>query len=187
MSAPETEMFDAIEVTQAKPAKLPREMSQAAIMSFFYGTLQLLLTAVGSALVVIVTQGMKAFGSALSGTANTRGGADINDIAEVQKMLEELGITDPSLNPTLSPTSPLPSSTSNGQIGFPLDSSPSQIVPFEFLVILLTNSFGILGLITAVIALRAVTKGKSGKGLAITGLVSCFFSFGIAFLTALTV
>lgn len=165
--------------------KPPREMSQAAIASFFYGTLQFLFTVVSSVLVLMLMQAMKLFQpSSISGANN---GTDTNDVADVQKIIEELGITGPSLNPTLSPASPLPTPTTNGGTGFSLDPSPSQIVPLEFLVILLTNSFGILGLITAVIALKAATKGKSGRGLAITGLVSCFFSFGIAFMVALAV
>jgi hypothetical protein len=181
MSAPETEIFDAVEVKQDKPAKPPREMSQAAIMSFFYGTLQLLLTAVGSVLVVLLMQGMKAFGSALSAPTDSKEGMDNSDLADVQKMIEELGITDPSLTQQGAPSS---SGVPVG-VGMPFESSPSHIMPMELLVILLTHGFGIFGVITAIISFSAIRKGKAGSGLAVTGLISSFLSFIIAFTVAL--
>lgn len=184
MSEPATEMFDTVSTQKEQPPKPPREMSQAAITSFFYGTLQLLFTSIASALVFALMQGMKAFESALSVPA---GGADTPDLTDMQKMIEQMGITDPALSPAVPDPSTVPALPVQRGSGFSLESSPSQIIPMEFFAILLTHGFGLLGLLTACVAFGAVSKGKSGRGLAITGLLSSFLSFVIAFMVALAV
>lgn len=187
MSEPATEMFDAVITQKEQPPKPPREMSQAAITSFFYGTLQLLFTSIASALVFALMQGMKAFESALSGPADSNEGTDTLNLADMQKMIEEMGMTDPALSPAAPNPSTVPALPVQGGSGFPFDSTPSQIVPMEFFAILLTHGFGLLGLLTAFVAFGAVSKGKTGRGLAITGLFSSFLSFVIAFIVALAV
>jgi hypothetical protein len=183
MSEPATEMFDTVSVQKGQQPKPPREISQASIASFLYGTLQLLFTSISSALVLALMQGMEAFESAMSGPTGGNGGTDTPDLADMQKMIEELGIADPtSPNPPTVPAIPVQESS-----GFSFESTPSQIVTTEFFAILLTQGFGLLGLLTAFIAFGAVSKGKSGRGLAITGLMSSFLSFVIAFMVALTV
>jgi hypothetical protein len=183
MSEPATEMFDTVSVQKGQQPKPPREISQAAIASFLYGTLQLLFTSISSALVLALMQGMEAFESAMSGPTGGNGGTDTPDLADMQKMIEELGIADPtSPNPPTVPAIPVQESS-----GFSFESTPSQIVTTEFFAVLLTHGFGLLGLLTAFIAFGAVSKGKSGRGLAITGLMSSFLSFVIAFMVALTV
>lgn len=187
MSEPATEMFDTVSVQKGQQPKPPREISQASIASFLYGTLQLLFTSISSALLVALMQGMEAFESAMSGPTGDNGGTDTSDLADMQKMIEELGMADPTLNPT-SPTSPIvPAIPVQESLGFSFDSTPSQIVTTEFFAILLTHGFGLLGFLAAFIAFGAVSKGKSGRGLAITGLMSSFLSFVIAFMVALTV
>jgi hypothetical protein len=57
MSEPATEMFDTVRDQKESQPRPPREMSQAAIASFLYGTLQLLFTAIGSAVAVTLMQG----------------------------------------------------------------------------------------------------------------------------------
>lgn len=180
MSEPATEMLDTVSDQKEFQPKPPREMSQAAIASFLYGTLQLLFTAIGSAVAMTLMQGMKAFESAMSGSTGSNAGTNSKDVADVQKMIEELGIASPT--PSSVPVAP-----TQGISGFSFESTPSQIAPMEFLIILLTHGFGLLGLLTAFIAFSAVAKGKSGRGLAITGLVSSLLSFVIAFILALAI
>lgn len=182
---------------QMKPPKPSREISQAAIASFFYGTLQLLFTSVGAALLIIVQQSMQAFQPAASPDLTDLtgvGGETATQLAEMEKLLDELGITDPAAPPTdpslIPPADPtiIPTPTTSPELtGFPLESTPSQIIPTEVLVVLLTNGFGFLGLITAFIAFRAIAKGKSGKGLALTGLFSSLLSYGLGFMAMLIV
>lgn len=189
MSEPQTELIDTVVVQPEKQSKPAREMSQAAIASFFYGTLQLLSTMIGSALVIVIAQSMKAFQSAMpTGLDGSSEGTETPDLAEMQKMIEELGIVDPSL-PTSPPTGTTPDVTAVPAMptvpGFSMEATPNAIVTHEFLTILLTHGFGLLGLFTAFIAFGAASNGKNGRGLAVTGLVSSFLSFFIAFMVAL--
>lgn len=189
MSEPQTELIDTVTVQPEKQPKPAREMSQAAIASFFYGTLQLLSTMIGSALVVVIAQSMKAFQSAMTtDPTGVIGGTDTPDLAEMQKMIEELGITDPSI-PAPPATGATPDATTVPAMpsipGFSMEATPNAIVTHEVLIILLTHGFGIFGLFTAFIAFGAASKGKSGRGLAVTGLISSFLSFVIAFMVAL--
>jgi hypothetical protein len=195
MSEPVTEPIDTANLNEPEP-KPARELSQAAIASFFYGTLQLLTTSIGAGLVFVLAQMMKAFQSAaptgVTGIPGTTG-TDTVDLAEVEKMMKELGITDPSAVPVAPTTPDMPaavpdSSTIPGMpSGFSPEGAPFQITGVEILLVLLMNGFGLLGLITAFIAFEAVSKGKSGRGLAITGLVSSTLSFVIAFMVAAVV
>jgi hypothetical protein len=193
MSEPVTEPIDAVNVKEPQP-KPARELSQAAIASFFYGTLQLLVTSIGAGLVFVLAQMMKSFQSAAPTTGLTgTGGTDTIDLAELEKTMKELGMTDPQPVPT-TPTAPdMPvtvpdSSTIPGLPSvFSLEGTPFQITGLEILLVLLMNGFGLLGLISAFIAFGAASTGKSGRGLAITGLVSSTLSFIIAFMVAAAV
>lgn len=196
------EQGDIESIERPAQPKPPREISQAAIASFFYGTLQLLLTSVGSVMILIMGQTMKTFQSSVSsptgltGLTGTGETPTAEQLAEMQKMMEELGITDPSatpidpyvmppVDPTIGPTLDTPNPPDITSFFPTYTSTNSQIVPMEFLFILVTHGFGLLALITAFVAFGAVEKGKSGRGLAITGLISGFISFSIAFMIAL--
>lgn len=180
-----------------KPPKPSREISQASIASFFYGTLQLLFTTVGAALLIIVQQSMQAFQPTSSPDLTDLtgvGGETATQLAEMEKLLDELGITDPSAPPTdpslIPPTDPVitPTPITSPELtGLPIEASPTEIVPTEILIVLLANGFGFLGLITAFIAFRAITKGKIGKGLALTGLFSSLLSYGLGFIVMLVI
>ena len=183
------------------PLKPVREISQAAIASFFYGTLQLLTTMIGAVIVVALTQSMKAFQSPMpAGSNGVSEGTDTADLAELQKMMEELQAADPSLipAPTTPPVTPdistipqmptVPTTPAMPSIpGFKMEGTPDAIVTHEFFLIFLTQGFGLMGLLTASIAISAVMKGKSGLGLAVTGLVSSALSLFIAFIVAMAV
>lgn len=175
MSEPATEMFETVSVKKETKVKPAREMSQAAITSFFYGTLQLLFTSISSALVLVLMYGIKVATAASASPTGASGGTDTANLAEIQKMI---GGTVPS---AAAPPEPSAIPGMPNLSGLTAPSTPHQIVPLEVLVILLTNGFGILSLITAVVAFRATSKGKSGRGLAVTGFISSFISFVIAF------
>lgn len=194
---PETEMLDTVTVQQEKPVKPVREISQAAIASFFYGTLQLMATMIGSVLVLVLSQSMKAFQSTVpTGSTGVSGGTDTVDLAELQKMMEELNAADPSLIPVtpdlttvvpdISTVPTMPTVPTTPSIpGFSMEGTPNAIVTHEFFLIFLTQGFGIFGLLTAFIAFGAVSKGKSGLGLAVTGLISSALSVFIATIVAM--
>jgi hypothetical protein len=199
-SEPTTEPIDTGRMhqkEQAKPPAPPREMSQAAVAAFFYGTLQLLCTLIGSGFILILGQlAASVKSSDLAGLAGTEG-TDTADLAEMQKMIEELSAADPSLIPAPTPPTVLPdistvpitpSAPALPNIpGFSMEATPDAIVTQEFFLIFLTQGFAILGILTACIAFEAASKGKSGVGLAVTGLISSALSIFIATIVAMAV
>ena len=183
-------------VLENKPA---REMSQAAIASFFYGTLQLLVTTLGSVLAVAFFGAMKSLTPATTQSAQ---GTDIANAEELQKMIDTLETLDPE-NPIDISSIPIESSPpddpaligptappeTNPLIPFMPEGSANEIIPFEVLVILGCSGFALLSIITALVAFRATGKGgnKTGRGLALTGLISSLASLGIAAAAALAI
>lgn len=204
MSEPATEMFETVDVKKEPKVKPPREMSQAAISAFFYGSLQLLFTSISATVVLVLAEIMKSLQTVMPTSVNgtttnpangVSGGTGSLDVAGLIQMVKELGTasgnsvannptTIPAV-PAVPPTVAVPNtSTIPGMpnlSGLMPQSTPHEIVPLEVLVILLASGFGILGLITAVVAFRATSKGKSGRGLAVTGFMSGLLSLAIAF------
>ena len=180
------------EQPQSLPSSPPaRELAQTSIASFLYGTLQLLATSIGAALVFGLAQVVAAFTAATSAAnpANPRTpqGTDITDLAGMQDLLKSLS-NDPNAPVSMTVTPP---DVSTGIPGMPDLSglmptfTPGVITPFDILIVLGTSTFGLLSILTAFITFAATSKGrKTGRGLAVSGVISSILSLGIAFVVA---
>lgn len=165
-----------------KEQRPPRELSQAAVASFIYGTLQLILTLIGGAAVLAYNEFTKTITALTSHSPVIPGLPEGTDIEEITKQINEMSGLEV-------PTAPIPDPASSGVPDlsqFTPTASPNEIVPFEFLAILVTNVFGVLGIITVIFAFIAIGKGKSGNGLAVAGFMSSGLALILSSLIAMT-
>lgn len=164
--------------------KLPaRELSQASVASFIYGTLQLILTLIGGAVIIAYSKVNESFTALVSpNIESVPEGTDIEGtVQQITELTDMLGIDTPDIptstglpaTPDLSPFTP--------------QSSVAEITSYEWIAILVTSPFGILGILTAIFAFMAIAKGKHGNGLAVTGFMSSGISLILASMVALTV
>lgn len=185
-----TEPMPTVTSEVGPPHTIPREMSQTAIVAFFYGTLQLLFTSILAGLILIGVQLSKSLQQLTSPdiAGIDKGSVPGADADQLVQIVEELGVIDPSLA-----TAPLPVPDTIPAIGdtstlpFLPVASPQEIVPLELLAVVFLNGFGFAGLIVMIVAFRATSRAKNGRGLVWVAFASILLSLGISLSVAFLV